>query len=69
VALEPEFWSALSRIAAHRGRTLAGLVASADAGREPTQPLASALRVMALRVFDPESETPHTRPPAGEEAG
>ncbi len=54
MALEPEFWSALTRIAAQRGRTLASVVAAADAAREPAQPLASALRVMALRMFDPE---------------
>jgi predicted DNA-binding ribbon-helix-helix protein len=58
VALEPEFWSALTRIAAERGRTLAAVVAAADAERTPTQPLASALRVMALRVFYPEAAAP-----------
>jgi predicted DNA-binding ribbon-helix-helix protein len=36
VALEQEFWAALSDI---------------DAAREPGQPLASALRVLALRAF------------------
>ncbi len=58
VALEPEFWSALTRIAAQRGRTLASVVAAADAEREPAQPLASALRVMALRMFDPQTAAP-----------
>jgi predicted DNA-binding ribbon-helix-helix protein len=58
VALEPEFWSALTRIAAERGRTLAAVVAAADADRTPAQPLASALRVMALRVFCPEAASP-----------
>jgi predicted DNA-binding ribbon-helix-helix protein len=43
------------RIAAGRGRTLAALVAAADAERAPAQPLASALRVMALRAFDPDA--------------
>jgi predicted DNA-binding ribbon-helix-helix protein len=55
VALEPEFWSALTWIAVERGRTLAAVVAAADAERSPAQPLASALRVMALRMFYPES--------------
>jgi len=51
VALEQEFWAALTRIAATRGRTLTALVAAADASRAPGQPLASALRVLALREF------------------
>ena len=48
VALEPEFWAALERLALRRGQTLAGLVVAIDAGREPGRPLASALRVFAL---------------------
>ncbi len=68
VALEPEFWSALTRIATGQGHTLSALVSAADAKREPDQPLASALRVLALRSFDPDSmagaapETTQTRP-------
>lgn len=50
VALEPEFWAALEGAAVRRGRSLAGLVAELDAGRpDPGLPLASALRVFALR--------------------
>jgi predicted DNA-binding ribbon-helix-helix protein len=50
VALEPEFWAALEAAATRRGRSLAGLVAEVDAGRaDPALPLASALRVFALR--------------------
>jgi predicted DNA-binding ribbon-helix-helix protein len=50
VALEPAFWSALEAIAAKRGSSLAGLVAAVDAARDdPGLPLASALRVFALR--------------------
>jgi predicted DNA-binding ribbon-helix-helix protein len=48
VALEPEFWDALSRLADSRGQTISALVAAADAVREPVSPLASVLRVMAL---------------------
>ena len=48
VALEPEFWAALSALAAARGLTLAGLIVAVDAARTPDQPLASALRVLAL---------------------
>jgi predicted DNA-binding ribbon-helix-helix protein len=48
VALEPEFWAALAAIAAARGLALSALVAEVDAGREPSRPLASALRVFAL---------------------
>jgi predicted DNA-binding ribbon-helix-helix protein len=49
VALEPEFWSALEVLAAGQGVSLAGLVATVDAARPPGQPLASALRLAALR--------------------
>jgi predicted DNA-binding ribbon-helix-helix protein len=48
VALEDEFWAALTGVAAERGMTLGGLVAVVDAGREPGRNLASALRVLAL---------------------
>jgi predicted DNA-binding ribbon-helix-helix protein len=51
VALEEEFWSALTQLAADRQQTLTALVAATDAGREPGRPLASALRVLALREF------------------
>lgn len=50
VALEAEFWAALEAIAARRGVSLAALVGEVDAGRaDPSLPLASALRVHALR--------------------
>ncbi|MDA8051217.1 MAG: ribbon-helix-helix domain-containing protein [Rhodospirillales bacterium] len=49
VALEPEFWSALALVAKAGGCTLAALVAETDAARPPGRPLASALRVRALR--------------------
>ncbi len=49
VALEREFWDALERIADRSGTTLAGLVTRLDASRDPDRPLASALRVEALR--------------------
>ena len=49
VALEEPFWTALLRIAQARGQTLSALVAAADAARAPGQPLASALRVLALQ--------------------
>jgi predicted DNA-binding ribbon-helix-helix protein len=50
VALEPEFWAALEEAATRRSRSLAALVAEVDAARaEPTLPLASALRLFALR--------------------
>jgi predicted DNA-binding ribbon-helix-helix protein len=49
VALEQEFWDALSDIAATRAQVLSALVEATDAAREPGQPLASALRVLALR--------------------
>lgn len=51
VALEPEFWTALTHIAAERQQTLTALVAAADAERSGGRPLASALRVLALTEF------------------
>lgn len=50
VALEAEFWEALAALAAARGASLPALVAEVDAARDPTRPLASALRVFALRA-------------------
>jgi predicted DNA-binding ribbon-helix-helix protein len=49
VALEDPFWVALAHIATARGQTLSALVATTDAARAPGQPLASALRVLALQ--------------------
>ena len=50
VALETEFWRALEAAAARRGQSLAALVEELDAGRAETgRPLASTLRVFALR--------------------
>jgi len=49
VALEPEFWDALTDIAQQRGHSLSALVAAVDAERTPEQPLASSLRIFALR--------------------
>jgi predicted DNA-binding ribbon-helix-helix protein len=50
VALEKEFWEALETIAADRRRTMAALVAEVDAARAADRPLASALRIFALRA-------------------
>jgi predicted DNA-binding ribbon-helix-helix protein len=58
VALEQEFWAALTHIAAQRQQTLTALVAATDAQRDGERPLASALRVLALREFFPASLTP-----------
>ena len=50
IALEAEFWHALEAAAERRGQTLAALVEDLDAGRAETErPLASTLRVFALR--------------------
>ena len=48
IALEPEFWAVLDAMAQTRGVSLAGLILAVDAERGP-RPLASALRVAALR--------------------
>ncbi len=47
VALEPEFWAVLERVAAKRGLSLSALVAEIDAGPKAGG-LASALRLRAL---------------------
>lgn len=49
IALEPEFWSALAAISERSGRTLTQLIAECDQHRPPGRPLASVLRVLALR--------------------
>ena len=51
VALEPEFWDALSAIAERRRQALSALVAAIDAERMPEQNLASSLRIFALRNY------------------
>jgi predicted DNA-binding ribbon-helix-helix protein len=50
VALEPDFWAALTRLAESRAQTLGRLVAGIDAQRQPDENLASALRIAALRA-------------------
>jgi predicted DNA-binding ribbon-helix-helix protein len=47
VALEPEFWEVLDRIAQTRSLSKAQLLADSDAGRG-RRPLASACRLLAL---------------------
>lgn len=51
VALEPEFWAALTEIAERRAQALSALVAAIDAERTPEEKLASSLRIFALRAF------------------
>ncbi len=53
VALEPDFWTALETQAARNGETLAGLLTRVDGARDPSHPLASALRIEALRFSGP----------------
>ena len=48
VALEPEFWAAIERLAASRSLTVPVLIERLDASRDPSRPLASFLRVLAL---------------------
>ncbi len=50
IALEPEFWAALTAFAAAQGRSLGSLVTEIDAQRDAMRPLASALRVYALQA-------------------
>jgi len=51
IALEPEFWAALEKLAAGQGVATVTLVTRIDAERTPEQPLASALRVYALEQY------------------
>lgn len=60
VALEPEFWAALARMAGARGMSLAALVAQIDSDRAPEQPLASRLRVGVLSYTKSASPNPAT---------
>ena len=48
IALEPEFWAALERLAGKRGLRLTALIEDIDRTREGPN-LSSALRVTALR--------------------
>jgi predicted DNA-binding ribbon-helix-helix protein len=50
VALEPEFWEALATVAGEKRQALSALVAEVDATRAGERPLASALRVFALKT-------------------
>jgi predicted DNA-binding ribbon-helix-helix protein len=60
VALEPEFWRALERLAAARGLSVRALIADIDGARPADRPLASACRVAALLAHSPpdKSEKP-----------
>ena len=49
IALEPEFWEALELIAAAQARSLVNLISAIDSDRSADHPLASMLRVHALR--------------------
>lgn len=49
VALEAEFWAVLDALAVARGESLASLLTRVDGARDPARPLASALRLEALR--------------------
>jgi predicted DNA-binding ribbon-helix-helix protein len=59
VALEPQFWAELERIAAARSVSLPILFAEIDTQRAPNSTLASAARVIAL--LNPSAETPWVR--------
>ena len=49
IALEPEFWAALEKLATKRGLRLTALIEEIDASRESPN-LSSALRVAVLRA-------------------
>ncbi len=56
VALEPEFWAVLDRVAASRNLSQAGLLAWVDQTRG-RRPLASACRLLALEFAASERVT------------
>jgi predicted DNA-binding ribbon-helix-helix protein len=62
LALEPEFWVALGRMAAARKTSLAGLIGEIDAKRA-AQPLASACRVAVLMWASGASRPPDAAQP------
>ncbi len=49
IALEPEFWEALESIAAAEARSLVSVISEIDSERSADRPLASMLRIHALR--------------------
>ncbi|MEM6712889.1 MAG: ribbon-helix-helix domain-containing protein [Pseudomonadota bacterium] len=58
VALEPEFWRELDRIANEADQSLASLVSDVDQARSPETNLASALRLAVLSALTRRSGTP-----------
>ena len=50
VALEPEFWHVLEHLAAREQIPLSAFISRIDSGRTPDTPLASSLRVLALKA-------------------
>ncbi|KKC35586.1 arylsulfate sulfotransferase [Devosia epidermidihirudinis] len=57
IALEPEFWAALERMAAEAGQPMAGLIRTIDETRQTTN-LSSAARVAVLKWYQQKAETP-----------
>jgi predicted DNA-binding ribbon-helix-helix protein len=49
IALEPEFWTEIERLASERGQTLAGFIGAVDRIRDGN--LASALRLAVLAAL------------------
>jgi predicted DNA-binding ribbon-helix-helix protein len=50
VALEDEFWKVLEQVATDRGTSLGKLVGDIDRDRSPDRPLASLLRLYAIKI-------------------
>jgi len=51
IAIEPEFWQALSDISVNQGQSVEKLVVEIDKKRQPDDSLASAIRVFCLVFF------------------
>lgn len=64
IALEPEFWAELERLAALAGQSLASLIADVDKARGDRANLASALRVHVLLRAVADRDAARAGPPA-----
>jgi len=61
VALEPEFWVEVERLAAEAGQSLAGYIAAIDETRPAGRSLASALRLATLSALRRTARGEHPR--------
>ena len=58
IALEPEFWAEVERLATLKGQSLAAFISAIDHDRDPRDNLASTLRLVVLRDLKARAATP-----------